>query len=211
MPTRLSGSAPESDSICPSASRRRASRSSAIASGAAYCSPLKPAMKRPPRISPRASSRRQHMSSSRHGGSQSASRASRRQKMTPQRRSSVRTTCSTVSASPACVAGSCAAGRAMRDQRPAASIPNSARRRRRRPAAAPRRRSAGTSSARSPGEAVGVHQAERDELRERLFGLRRQQRAARGELIEERGAVGRAGTAPRAARARTGAPGRSRW
>ena len=46
---------------------------------------------------PRASSRRQHIKISRHGGSHAASRASSFQKITPQRRSSVRTTCSTAS------------------------------------------------------------------------------------------------------------------
>ena len=90
------------------------------ASGVAYCSPENPATKRPPRISPRASSRRQQLRMSRHGGSQLASRASSFQKMTPQRRSSVRTTCSTASSSRS---GRCGAlERRTSAQRPASAM-----------------------------------------------------------------------------------------
>ena len=58
VPSRLAGSAAATQTSVPSCGRRRTWRSSAIASGSAYCSPDTPAMKRPPRISPRASSRR---------------------------------------------------------------------------------------------------------------------------------------------------------
>ena len=57
VPTRFSGSSADRR---PARHRRRAcapARSAAIASGNANCSPLRPATKRPPRISPRASSR----------------------------------------------------------------------------------------------------------------------------------------------------------
>ena len=55
---KFSGSAADSATSCPSSGLRRASRSCPIASGSANCSPEKPATNRPPRISPRASSRR---------------------------------------------------------------------------------------------------------------------------------------------------------
>ena len=75
MPIRLSGSAPDSDTHWPDEGFRRISRMRPIASGSANCSPEKPATKRPPRISPRASSRRYTRSRSRQGGSHPGSRA----------------------------------------------------------------------------------------------------------------------------------------
>ena len=58
MPTRFKGSAPDTEIQASSAGLRRTSRSKPTASERANCSPEKPATKRPPRISPRASSRR---------------------------------------------------------------------------------------------------------------------------------------------------------
>ena len=74
-------------------------------------------------------------------------------------------------------------------QRPASSMPNVAVRRRRRPPASGRRSPDGTSSARKPAEAVGAHEAERDQFRQRLLDLRAQQAGAVDELVEERRAV----------------------
>ena len=58
IPTRLSGSAPDSETQALEVGWRRTSRNMPTASGSANCSPEKPATKRPPRISPRASSLR---------------------------------------------------------------------------------------------------------------------------------------------------------
>jgi hypothetical protein len=77
----------------PSGGSRRMRRIDATAWGSANCSPETPPMKRPPRISPRAWSRRQTRTRSRQGGSQPASSASIRQQSTPYRRSSTCTTC----------------------------------------------------------------------------------------------------------------------
>ena len=66
-PVRFSGSAALSVTIAPSAGARRTLRSVSTASGSAYCSPVKPATNRPPRISPRASRRWNSRKRSRHG------------------------------------------------------------------------------------------------------------------------------------------------
>ena len=80
-------------------------------------------------------------------------------------------------------------GRRASAQRPASSMPNSAVRRRRRPPAIGLRSSDGTSSARKPAEAVGGHEAERDQLGQRLLDLGAQQAGAVDQLVEERRAV----------------------
>ena len=58
MPVRLSGSAPPMMTRRSLAAERRTSRRRSTASGRANCSPDMPVTNRPPRISPRASSRR---------------------------------------------------------------------------------------------------------------------------------------------------------
>jgi predicted acyltransferase len=57
VPTRFSGSLPLRQTSSPSSARWRTARNGAIASGRANCSPTRPSTKRPPRTSPRASSR----------------------------------------------------------------------------------------------------------------------------------------------------------
>ena len=71
-------------------------RSISTASGRANCSPMKPETKRPPRISPRASSLLRICVSSRHLGA-IGSRASKSGNRTPYRRSSCRALASTAS------------------------------------------------------------------------------------------------------------------
>ena len=66
-PVRFSESAALSVTMAPSAGMRRTRRSVSTASGSAYCSPVKPATNRPPRISPPASRRRNSRTRSRHG------------------------------------------------------------------------------------------------------------------------------------------------
>lgn len=82
MPKRFNGSDAEMTTSAPVSGSRRIARSSPIASGSANCYPLIPATKRPPRISPRASSLRYTVTSSRHAGAP-ASRASSRRNTTP--------------------------------------------------------------------------------------------------------------------------------
>src|SRR5258708_4251287 len=82
MPTRLRGSAPESATSAPLLSSSLTARSGPTASASANCSPRKPETKRPPRISPRASSRRYTDASSRQVGRRD-SRASNARKTTP--------------------------------------------------------------------------------------------------------------------------------
>ncbi len=68
IPRKFSGSEAETvrgGASEPGSPRRRTARRSVTASGSAYCSPSKPATKRPPRISPRASSSRQARAMSR--------------------------------------------------------------------------------------------------------------------------------------------------
>src|SRR6267143_459062 len=67
IPTRFNGSAPLSATSSSPFSSLRTARSLPTASAAANCSPPKPATKRPPRISPRASRRRYTFTRSRHG------------------------------------------------------------------------------------------------------------------------------------------------
>src|SRR5262245_39720200 len=86
MPTRLSGSAADTSTPPPLPARRRTLRNASTASGSANCSPVKPSTKRPPRISPRASSRRRAYSNARQLGSP-RSRAQSSRNTTPQRSS----------------------------------------------------------------------------------------------------------------------------
>ncbi len=119
------------------------------ASGSAYCSPVKPATKRPPRISPRASMRRKTRSSSRHGGSND-SRSTRRRKRIPQRLRSTMATSSRISSFTNSSAATLEGG-SINTQRPASSTPTVAVvRRRRPPGRSGRRRSDGTRRARNP-------------------------------------------------------------
>jgi len=57
IPTKLRGSAAETVTISPEGCCLRMARSDSTATGSANCSPRKPLMKRPPRISPRSSRR----------------------------------------------------------------------------------------------------------------------------------------------------------
>ena len=88
IPTMFSGSAAEmvinSGAACSPwlSSSRRNSRNDSTATGSANCSPIKPAMNRPPRISPRSSRRRRATCNSRQRG-RPVSRASSSRKTTP--------------------------------------------------------------------------------------------------------------------------------
>src|SRR5207244_1707970 len=66
MPARVRGWAAATMTSSPGSWRRRTARSVSTASGSANCSPTRPATKRPPRTSPRASSVRSAPSSARH-------------------------------------------------------------------------------------------------------------------------------------------------
>ena len=68
IPTRLSGSAADRTIISPVFGSLRVARNDSTATGRANCSPRKPSTKRPPRISPRSSSRRKAICNSRHLG-----------------------------------------------------------------------------------------------------------------------------------------------
>ncbi len=174
----------------PSCGLRRMSRSMLTASGVAYCSPEKPATKRPPRISPRASRRRQHIRMSRHGGNHGASAASSFHEndapATQERADEVLDRFAAACRHRWHGAQSPCDTRA---QRPESAMPNSAIRRPRRPPARGRRRSDGSSRARRPTEAVGVHDAERDELGDGFFHLRGQHSRFIDDLVEEGRAV----------------------
>ncbi len=135
-------------------------------------------MKRPPRISPRASRRRRQAMSSRHGGSQPASTRDSCQHTTPQRFSSVRATCSVTSSRLSAVT------RRTPDQRPESAMPNSDTRRRPRAsdATTPVRRQQQCAQS---GEAVGVGQPQRHQFGQRLLDLHRQQSRRLREFIKE--------------------------
>ena len=87
IPVRFSGSAGGTSPSSVSGSERRTDRSRSTASVRANCSPVNPATKRPPRISPCASMRRSTGRRSRQGGF-ADSRVSRSRNSTPQRSSS---------------------------------------------------------------------------------------------------------------------------
>ena len=102
IPVRLSGSQPLISTRIPVRAAFRVRVSMSAASGVAYCSPPKPDTKRPPRIVPRASRRRNAQRISRHG-SASDSVATRAWKTTPQRARSCSATASANSS--ACAVG----------------------------------------------------------------------------------------------------------
>ena len=183
----------------------------ATASGSANCSPDRPAMKRPPRISPRASRRRQTRTRSRHGGSQAglaleqapaddavAAQQRSRHVLDARRRALG-------------VARPAAAGGAAADQRPAPRILDAEQR------AAPaapraRRRAASTAApaARAGRRSCRSGRARDDELGQRVLDLGRQQARAADDLVEERRAVRAPGIRRRARRPRRRARRRRR-
>ena len=94
------GSAPDSETWVCECGLRRMSRSRPMASGAAYCSPVEAGYETAAAdLAPSLEAAGKHISRSRQGGSQSASRANKRQNTTPQRRNRVRATCSIASSS----------------------------------------------------------------------------------------------------------------
>ena len=172
VPTRFSGSAALNATHLPASGARRASRNAFTASGSANCSPETPATKRPPRTSPRASSRRSTRSSSRHGGSHAASRCRIRREhdavAAQQRMRDVLDGLGVphlVDCPRVLPESSPAAPRACSAQRPASSTPKS-----RAPCAAAAERLAllrRRQQRAQAREAVGRHEAERDQFRER--------------------------------------------
>ena len=171
IPRKLSGSAADACAGPPGA-RRRTARSSETASGSAYCSPSKPATKRPPRTSPRASSVR-----------------STRSQIAPRQR--------LLLARDACCGRPrpCGASSWRATNSTGGGVELSCRSRLQRPATGARmlRRDAGTSSERSPPIGVAGHEPARHQLAEPIFELGRQEPRWRGRAPAE--------TSPRARRA----------
>src|SRR6185437_5283468 len=91
IPARFNGSAADIVTISPVGGMLFMARRDSTATGKANCSPMKPLIKRPPRISPRSSSRRNEISRSRQRGSM-LSRTSSSRKTTPYRSKSTRQT-----------------------------------------------------------------------------------------------------------------------
>ena len=167
MPARLSGSAPDSDSHSSVVRPAAHLAQQPTASGSANCSPVKPATKRPPRISPRALEPAIARAAARATAAASglaleqapehhavAAQQRARDVLDRLRRRAARS----------------AALRRRRDQRPAAGVLDAEQRRRadgagRRPAA----RSPRHQQRAQAGEAVGGDEAERDQLGQRLL------------------------------------------
>ena len=150
-------------------------RSRSMASGRANCSPTKPATKRPPRISPRASMRRSTTSRSRHGGA-SVSRASRSRKTTPQRSSNWL-------ANASCDAGG-SRERVTQQRPPSRGVPGTR-------AAAPAFAAAALRIDQRAQilEAVGGHETGGHQFPERVFDFARQPAGGARQIGEERRAA----------------------
>ena len=112
-PTRFSGSDALIVTVSPVFGCLRTDASCSTAPGRAYCSPLKPDTNRPPRTSPRSSSRRRAHCNSRHG-SRSESCTARSWNTTPHRLSN----CSATASARSCPSRSSAPAGGTSDQRP---------------------------------------------------------------------------------------------